>query len=164
MVGKNFSQQAALTQDFSSCLSLLLSVYSFILEESSLGKRMANWREETLKMTLSSCCLTKETKKKKSNKWRWYRKKEALFVYLMHVLVHFYNNFVQLMQYLTFFLQLWVQSLYELISYTLFWLIGRCLSKYQDTMWITKRRQYVKKDHICCQTPCYTVFLVNNMA
>lgn len=42
MVKKNFSQQAKLTQDFYSHLFLLLSVFSFISEESSLGKRMGN--------------------------------------------------------------------------------------------------------------------------
>lgn len=38
MVGENFSQRATLTQDFYSCLSLLLSVF-FIQEESSTEER-----------------------------------------------------------------------------------------------------------------------------
>ncbi len=39
MVGKNFSQQETLTQDFYSCLSLFLSVFLFIWEESSRVER-----------------------------------------------------------------------------------------------------------------------------
>lgn len=42
MVGKNFSQQATLTQDFYSCLSLLLSVFLCIQEGSSPRGKKGN--------------------------------------------------------------------------------------------------------------------------
>ena len=57
MMGKNFSQQATLTKDFYSCLSLLHSIFPFIQEEGSPGET-----EGTLRMTLSSCSLSEEKK------------------------------------------------------------------------------------------------------
>lgn len=54
--GKNFSQQATLTQDFYSCLSLILSVFSFFQRRILAGER----REETVRMTLSSCSVSWE--------------------------------------------------------------------------------------------------------